>query len=209
MFRRIKTHMNPASLLAMVALFVALGGVSYAAATINGKDIKNGTVAGKKLKGKTVTGAKVKGNTLTGAQVNESSLAKVPSATSADQAASAASATTAANATGIADNTVSSAKVADGSLTGHDVGRRAGSNAFTIGSIPAGTCEVKASQVAEGVDMRDDAITVTAEQNLAAGLVISSENSDSPGFIRINVCNVTGAAVDGGSHVFHWVAFDV
>lgn len=209
MFRRIRKHANPASLLAMVALFAALGGVSYAAATINGKDIKNKTIAGKKLKDKTVTGGKVKSNSLTGTQVNESTLGKVPSATSADQATNAASATTAANATGIADNTVSSAKVVNGSLTGQDVGRRAGSNSFSIGSIPANACEVKASEVAEGVDMRDDAITVTAEQNLAAGLVISSENSDSPGFIRINVCNVTGVAVDGGTHVFHWVAFDV
>ena len=44
MFRRIRKHANPASLIAMVALFVALGGVSYAAATIGSAQIKNNSV---------------------------------------------------------------------------------------------------------------------------------------------------------------------
>jgi hypothetical protein len=65
MFRRIRKHANPASLIAMVALFVALGGVSYAAATINGKDIKNKSIAGKKLKNGAVNKAKVKKGSLT------------------------------------------------------------------------------------------------------------------------------------------------
>ena len=34
MLRNVRTHLNPASLLAMVALFVALGGISYAAAIV-------------------------------------------------------------------------------------------------------------------------------------------------------------------------------
>ncbi|NLT06104.1 MAG: hypothetical protein GXY03_07315 [Solirubrobacterales bacterium] len=64
MLSRIKTHVNPASVLALVALFVALGGVSYAAATIHGKNIKNGTITTKKLKNGTVTNAKVKKGSL-------------------------------------------------------------------------------------------------------------------------------------------------
>lgn len=64
MLSRIKPHINPASVLALVALFVALGGVSYAAATIHGKNIKNGTITTKKLKNGTVTNAKVKKGSL-------------------------------------------------------------------------------------------------------------------------------------------------
>jgi hypothetical protein len=213
MFRRIRKHANPASLIAMVALFVALGGVSYAAATINGKDIKNKTVAGKKLKNKTVTGGKVKNDTLTGAQVNEGTLGKVPSAASADQAASATNATnagTAANASAIADNTVSSAKVQDGSLTGHDVGRRAGTKTFDFGSIGANACDAFAISVDPGdADMRNDAFAVTFEQSWPTGLTFSTENSDSVGYVRINVCNVTGGVLNPGLETFHWVAFDV
>ena len=50
MFRRSDIRISPASLLALVALLVALGGVSYAAATIDGKSIINNSVPGKKLK---------------------------------------------------------------------------------------------------------------------------------------------------------------
>ena len=75
---------------AVVALFVALGGSSYAALTINGKNIKNKSIAGKKLKNRTITQKKVKKNTLGGAVINESKLGQVPSAADADNAANAA-----------------------------------------------------------------------------------------------------------------------
>ena len=72
--------------IALLALFVALGGTTYAAATsINGRSIKNGTITGKKLKT----------DTLGGTQVNESTLGAVPSATRADTAGSALTAQTA------------------------------------------------------------------------------------------------------------------
>lgn len=77
---------SPALVIAMIALFVALGGTGYAASQLNGKSLKNNSVPGKKLKNKTVTGAKVKPNTLTGAQINEASLGTVPSASSAANA---------------------------------------------------------------------------------------------------------------------------
>lgn len=64
MFRRPNIRISPASLLALVALFVALGGVSYAAATIDGKIIRNNSVPGKKLKNKAITNKKVKPGTL-------------------------------------------------------------------------------------------------------------------------------------------------
>lgn len=90
MFRTLKSHLNPASLLALVALFMALGGVSYAAATkIGTKDIRNGAVTTPKLKKNAVTTVKIKANAVTGAKVKESSLGQVPSAASAKQADSA------------------------------------------------------------------------------------------------------------------------
>jgi hypothetical protein len=218
MFRKIQKHLSPASLLAMVALFVALGGVSYAAATINGKNIKDNTIAGKKLKGKAVTGAKVKGNTLTGAHVDESKLGKVPSAATADQAGNAATAanatnavnaTTAANASAIADDTVSSVKVQDGTLTGRDVGRRSGDTSASIGNVVANSCVAEAISIdPTGADMRDDAFAITADDTWPTGLVFSSESSDAAGYVRVNVCNVTGAPIDAGVQLFHWVAFD-
>lgn len=98
MFRSIRTHLNPASLIAMVALFAALGGVSYAAATIDGKDIQNGTVTGKKLKRGTITGSKVKADSIGGPKIKESTLGQVPSAVNAQQAQDAVKAQDAVNA---------------------------------------------------------------------------------------------------------------
>lgn len=78
-----------ANVVATLALFIALGGSSYAAVKLNGKDIKKNTVAGKALKK----------DTLGGREIKESKLAKVPSATTADSAQSAAAAALAAHAT--------------------------------------------------------------------------------------------------------------
>jgi hypothetical protein len=64
LFRRSKFRISPGSVLALIALFVALGGVSYAAVTINGKNIANNSIPGKKLKNGAVTNKKVKANSL-------------------------------------------------------------------------------------------------------------------------------------------------
>jgi hypothetical protein len=57
-----------------LAVFIALGGSSYAAVTLNGRAIKNRSIAGKKLRR----------NTVTGREIRESRLAKVPRAHRAD-----------------------------------------------------------------------------------------------------------------------------
>ena len=89
---------------ALLALFVALGGSSYAALTITSSNIKNGTIKGLDIHSSTITGSKLKNNTLNGRQINESRLGTVPSATNATNAisaANAASAGTAANVSGL------------------------------------------------------------------------------------------------------------
>jgi hypothetical protein len=81
MLRKLTTRISPASCLAMVALFVALGGGAYAAAgQIGTPDIKNGAVTKVKIKKEAVTGPKIKNDAVTGAKVKESSLATVPDA---------------------------------------------------------------------------------------------------------------------------------
>jgi hypothetical protein len=107
--------------IALLALFIALGGTTYAATAlpknsvgtkqlkknaVTALKIKNGNVSGPKLKNSAVTNAKIAANavtgtkvaddSLTGADILESSLGTVPSATTATTATNA---TTAANAT--------------------------------------------------------------------------------------------------------------
>ncbi len=107
---------SPAMVVALIALFVAIGGVSWAAATIGTNDIQNGAVTAKKLHKKSVTrkkikknavnGKKVKDDSLTGNDIDESTLYTVPSAdhaTSSDTATNADHATSTDTATN-ADN---------------------------------------------------------------------------------------------------------
>ena len=89
---------SPSMIVALLALFVAMGGTVYAASTINGKTIKKNSLPGNRIKKKTVTGNRLKNNTVTGTQVNEATLGKVPSAATADTATTATTATTALSA---------------------------------------------------------------------------------------------------------------
>jgi hypothetical protein len=74
-----RPRLSYANVASTLALILALGGVSYAAATINGGSIKKRTISGNRLKL----------NTVTGREVRESKLAKVPKAKLADTATNA------------------------------------------------------------------------------------------------------------------------
>ena len=82
--RRFRPRLSYANVASTLALVLALGGVSYAAVTINGKNIKN----------RTVGAAKIKKNSLTGKEINEAKLGKVPAAALADNATHATDADT-------------------------------------------------------------------------------------------------------------------
>src|SRR4051794_28032481 len=69
-----------ATVVAYLALFIALGGSAYAAATINGSAIKKNSIPGNRLKTRGVGGDRLRNNSVTGRQVRESSLARVPEA---------------------------------------------------------------------------------------------------------------------------------
>lgn len=84
---------SPALVISLIALFVALGGTSYAAITLP----KN-SVGTKQLKKNAVTSTKIKNGAVTAAKINTSGLT-VPSAVHATSANSATSATNATHAT--------------------------------------------------------------------------------------------------------------
>jgi hypothetical protein len=71
---RLRDRLTYANVMSTLAVFIALGGSSYAALTINGNTIKNRSIPGKKLRH----------NTLTGVQIKESRLRRVPHAKTAD-----------------------------------------------------------------------------------------------------------------------------
>jgi hypothetical protein len=99
MRRLLRSLPSPAMVVALIALFVAMGGVSYGLAgsnivtsgdIVNGavktKDIKNNDVRSGDIRNSTVRGRDVRNNTLTGSDVDESALGTVPSALAANTA---------------------------------------------------------------------------------------------------------------------------
>jgi hypothetical protein len=73
--RDLRRHLSYANVIATAAVFIALGGSSYAALTITGADVRNGSLTKRDLKK----------NTLDGSRIRESRLAKVPRARDADR----------------------------------------------------------------------------------------------------------------------------
>jgi hypothetical protein len=87
---KLRARLTYANVVATLALFVALGGSSYAAvkvtgknvrdSSLTGKDIRNGTISGRDVKNSSLAGRDVKNNSLTGSDIKESSLGTVPRA---------------------------------------------------------------------------------------------------------------------------------
>jgi len=72
--RRIRPRLSYANVMSTIAVFVALGGSSYAAVTLNGKNLKH----------RSVGASKIKRNTLTNLEIRESRLTTVPKAAIAE-----------------------------------------------------------------------------------------------------------------------------
>jgi hypothetical protein len=80
--RRFRPRLSYANVMSTLAVFIALGGSSYAAVTLNGANIKY----------RSIPGAKLKRNAVTGLEIRESRLGRVPRAVLADRLSEAATA---------------------------------------------------------------------------------------------------------------------
>jgi hypothetical protein len=171
---------SAALVVATVALFVALGGVGYAAATIGSAAIIDNSIKSKDVRNEGLRGKDVRADTLKGADVDESSLGQVPSAANADNAATAANATNAANA----------ANAANADTVGG-----IGPDALTIGRSDLGSCE-------PGTAFADCA-TVTLSMPRAGRVLLTAggqwHSDDAAGSSVRGLCriNLDGAALTG------------
>ena len=91
----IRKHLSYANTTATLALFVALGGSSYAISNVGtgdvvdnslrSRDVRNDSLRSKDLRNQTLRGRDVRQNALGEREIRESSLAKVPAAIDADR----------------------------------------------------------------------------------------------------------------------------
>jgi len=217
--------------IAMLALFVALGGTTYAATALPKNSvgtkqlkknavtpvkIKKSAVTNPKIANNAVTSAKTKNDSLTGADVLESSLGAVPNANAlggvvasgylkSGAAAGGGLAGTYPNPT-LAANSVGASQVADGSLNARDAASVTGSFVLNPGSIAANSCTTE-FPTPPGV-LTTDVIVVTPPNQMASYPVsVFAIGPASNNFIRLRFCNVSAAASDPASMTFQFVAF--
>jgi hypothetical protein len=129
----IRQRLTFSNVIAVLALFVALGGASYAATKLNGKQIRKQTIAGNRLKADTIDGSRI----------NESKLGEVPLAQRAGSAGQADNAGH-ADAAGTAD-TAGSANTATSAATAENANALGGQSAAQLRVAAAtsisGTCD--------------------------------------------------------------------
>jgi hypothetical protein len=73
-FTRLRSRLSYANVLATAAIFVALGGTSYAAVTITGKEIKDRSVTGVDIRNASLTGADIRAQSVRGDDIKDGSL---------------------------------------------------------------------------------------------------------------------------------------
>lgn len=186
---RLRRHLSYANLMASVAVFLALGGVGYAATSINGNQIKKQTVGAGKLKNGTLTSTQVKQNGLNGSVIDESSLGTVPSAQSASSARTADSATTAASA--------SSASKAD-HATSADSATTANS-ATTAGD----------AETLDGLTAQELQVACSAETELYGGMCWDIDARPVDGWIAASIdCGDEGGRLPSLSELIAYVFRD-
>jgi hypothetical protein len=90
MFARLRARLTYANVVATLALFLALGGASYAAVRVGSRqivnnsvrtqDLRNNDIRSQDIRNRTIRGGDILTNTITGRQVRESTLDSVPDA---------------------------------------------------------------------------------------------------------------------------------
>ena len=178
--KRFKRLPSPAMLVALAALFVALGGSAYAAVVITGKNVRNNTLEGADIKNKSLHGRDVKVDSLGGIPIKEERLVASKLAQ------------------------VNSSKVSDGSAFHAVVGAN-GTAARSRGMSSAARTGEGAYQVVFGRDVRSCAYTATIGDIGAAapgtGQVATSALASNVNGVRVLTRNSDGTPSDRPFHL--------
>ena len=113
---RLKSEkIGSAHLIAVLALFIALGSGAYAASKVGTKQIKNNAVTSSKIKKNAVTSAKIKKDAITSSKIKPNAVVPGKIATGAITPAKLGAGSV--NAAKLADGSVTTPKVGDGAIT--------------------------------------------------------------------------------------------
>ena len=183
---------SPALAISVIALFVALGGTSYAITKLP----KN-SVGTSQLKKNAVTGAKVKDGSLSGTDLDLATLGTVPSAASsnrantaqsADRAGTAGSANT-ANSAGTADRATSAGTATRADTAGRADTATSADSAATAGSATTATNAGMLGGKTAGELLEESKLRCPAGMKLAAGVCIAeTPSADAALYVAFQSC---------------------
>jgi hypothetical protein len=213
-------------LVALIALFVALGGPAQAKRLLVGShDVRDHSLQVRDLSRKaqrslrrTANGSVTEAKLRNGA-VTPGKLARGAVGTSAIADRSVRGGDVAGGAVGgfeVADGSLTGADIADGSIDARDVGRFWGHFTIHVGPVLHDTCwrgdPVGLAPERSGADIGGDVVLVTPDGNwpddTAAGLSLTAHPSTTRGRFTMVACNPTAGAL-AGDYTFNYVVLDV
>jgi hypothetical protein len=115
---------------------------------------------------------------------------------------------TAGLANSVAGNAISSAQVLDNGLNAVDLSTVTGASDENFTSIATNDCQTRT--INTGVNVDNDVIAVSVDDTIEfanGGLTVHASDSNAANLIRVNVCNVTGSAIDPPSANFRYIVF--
>jgi hypothetical protein len=226
---------SPAALIALVALFVALGGPAQAARLITGKEIKKNTITSKQIKNRSlgvvdlsrgaarrltatppssigsdkIADGSIAAADLAGASVNSSHVV--------DQTLQGVDiATNAVSADEIAPNSIQGDELEDGRLGARDVGSFVGTLSLDFPPLAVGACAFVDADVAAlaaatpPFTVLDDIVLVTPPASFPDDALALSAAPSAATKVRVRVCNLNGTgAVDLPSLTYRYISFDL
>lgn len=213
--------LHPATVIALVALFVSLGGVTYAAATIGTNQIKNGAVTNAKLHNRSVTGAKLKNGSVTYTKIGRGAvrgdrIAREGVTARELQRGAVAGAILADNAVGsaklglgavtgpkLADGAVAGAKLADGGVAGAKLADGAvATSKLADGAVATGKLAdgaVSAAKLAPGA-------AVAGSGQLVSGTLSLRDGASGGALLTVPQIGAVTASCAAGQTTLTWTA---
>ena len=197
-----------ATVIAYLALFVALSGTAMAVKKIGPSGLKKNAVTTKKIADSAVTTPKIANSAVTEPKLANDAVSGAKLAPNSvgtnklrdDAVESAKLANNSVTEPKIANDAVRGAKVLDGSLGLADVAQVVSPVSYDPGTVLAGACATSSTVDVPGLQIGDDVLVFprdhSAGWDIAFVLDAYGPTGVNAGQIAVRVCNVTGSGVD-------------
>lgn len=206
-----------ATVIAYLALFIALSGTAIAAKKIGSDGLKKGAVTTKKIADGSVSTSKIKDDAVTGAKLDNGAVGEGKLAADAvtagklapnsvgtnkirDEAVESAKIANGAVTEGkIGNNAVTGSKVADGSLSLAKLAQLVVNVDYAPGSVAGNSCATSSTIAVPGLTAGDDVLVLTRDSQVAwpSSFMLDGygPTGNAAGEIIVRVCNITGGPI--------------